>query len=270
MKISVVTVNYNNARGLERTIESVACQEGSDFEYIVVDGDSSDGSRAVIEARGKAITKAIIEKDSGPYEAMNKGAVLATGEYLLFLNSGDSLSRSDALSQAESRLGGKDIYYGNAVLSRRGEEWLQEYPDRVDMDYLLLHPLNHQNMFIKKSYLSGEGYYDERYRIVSDWGFMVRAFRGGSPAIEHIPLAFSKYRLDGLSSARENRERILREKRDFLEAMDPICGRTLYKYVELCDCDFYRVRARFENKAIFDRVLHVPLTLLRVFARMGL
>jgi len=269
MKISVITINYNNARGLRKTIESVAAQTGVEFEYIVVDGGSSDGSIAVLDEYATVISKKMVEKDTGPYSAMNKGSALASGEYLLFLNSGDVLVGQDSLAAAEPYLRSKDIYYANAVFCRRNKEWIQEFPDQVDFDYLLLHPVNHQNVFTSRSYLLAAGSYDEHFGIVSDWGFMLKAFHTNPPTYEHLPLLVSKYFLNGLSSNKGNRALILAEKKKFLEAMDPICGETLYKYVEICDHEYYKLMMRYKNKKLFAGMLRLPLFLARILARAG-
>lgn len=95
MKLSIITINYNNKEGLKRTAESVKRQRCKDFEYIVVDGDSSDGSKEVMQEYADTIDIAISEKDTGIYNAMNKGVKVAQGEFLLFLNSGDWLNSTD-------------------------------------------------------------------------------------------------------------------------------------------------------------------------------
>jgi hypothetical protein len=98
---------------------------------------------------------------------------------------------------------------------------------------------------------------------------VIRAFHGGCPANEHIALVFSKYRLDGLSSARENRQLILREKRAFLESMDPLCSKILYKYWGSAMATS-RSGLISRTRAFFDSIIHIRLTRLRVLARMGL
>lgn len=99
-KLSIITINYNNAQGLERTIKSVACQYcKSDIEYIVVDGGSTDGSLEVIKKLEREIDYYISEPDKGIYNAMNKGIKFSHGEFCLFLNSGDCLLSSTSISQ---------------------------------------------------------------------------------------------------------------------------------------------------------------------------
>ena len=97
MKISIITINLNNVSGLENTLSSVRAQTFRDFEQIVVDGGSSDGSVDVIRANSDWIAQWISEPDSGIYNAMNKGVRMASGDYLLFLNSGDCLASPKVL-----------------------------------------------------------------------------------------------------------------------------------------------------------------------------
>ena len=98
MKFSVITINYNHKEGLIHTIKSVLCQTCTDFEYIIIDGGSTDGSAEVIKEYDKAIAYWVSEKDNGVYHAMNKGVAQAHGDYLIFMNSGDCFHSSDVLS----------------------------------------------------------------------------------------------------------------------------------------------------------------------------
>lgn len=99
MKISVITVNYNNKKGLEATINSVISQKYLDFEFIIVDGNSNDGSKDIIYKKRNYITKWISEPDSGIYNAMNKGVKMSTGDYLIFMNSGDEFYDTQVLDK---------------------------------------------------------------------------------------------------------------------------------------------------------------------------
>jgi glycosyltransferase involved in cell wall biosynthesis len=270
MKLSIVTINYNNAEGLERTIRSVEAQARSGFEYIVVDGGSDDGSGEIVARHGASIDKAIVGPDTGPFCAMNKGAGAASGEYLLFLNSGDSLARPDSLAPALPRLEGKDFYYADALFSSGRNERIHRFPDVLDFDFVFEGALNHQNTFVRRSYLSDMGGYDERFKIVSDWAFMVRAFYDGTPDYERLPFVVAKFELGGSSGKRSNQARVLDEKRRFLESMDPHIGGALAKYVEIIDGDYARACARFRHKnalAGIERALGLGMRLL---VRMGL
>ena len=112
MKLSVITINFNNKEGLAKTIVSVVGQTTRDFEWIIIDGGSTDGSRELIENNSDYITYYVSEPDKGIYNAMNKGIVASHGEYLLFLNSGDYLYNKDVIEQVIPLLRDKDIYVG--------------------------------------------------------------------------------------------------------------------------------------------------------------
>ena len=114
-KLSIITVNKNNAEGLRKTIESVVCQTFKDFEYIVIDGASTDESVAVIETYLANVTYWVSKPDRGIYEAINKGIKVAVGEYCLFLNSGDYLSSDSILEKAFSYGFFEDIVYGDVI-----------------------------------------------------------------------------------------------------------------------------------------------------------
>ena len=118
-KISIITINYNDKYGLSRTIDSVLNQTYEDFEYIVIDGNSNDGSKEILKNHDLSIDYWVSEPDSGIYNAMNKGIRVAKGDYLLFLNSGDYLCDNDTIHNVAKEIdGGKDLYYGNAIFKR--------------------------------------------------------------------------------------------------------------------------------------------------------
>jgi len=122
MKLSIITINYNNASGLRKTVESVLSQSTHDFEYIVVDGGSTDGSVEYLESQNSELKTQnfsfISEKDNGIYNAMNKGIRMAQGEYLHFLNSGDWLADEKVVENMLKTLPDCDIYVGNKIAVR--------------------------------------------------------------------------------------------------------------------------------------------------------
>ena len=112
MKYSIITVNYNNREGLKRTIESVIHQTFRDFEFIVIDGGSTDSSAEVLKAYDEHISYWVSEKDNGIYDAMNKGIRKATGDYLNFMNSGDCFYDDDVLRNVTAYASDADIITG--------------------------------------------------------------------------------------------------------------------------------------------------------------
>ena len=120
MKYSIITVNYNNKNGLEMTIKSVLGQTCKDFEYIIIDGGSTDGSVEVIKKYASRIDYWVSEPDKGVYNAMNKGIRKATGDYLNFMNSGDAYHSTSALEIIAGLHSDDDIIIGGYYDSTRG------------------------------------------------------------------------------------------------------------------------------------------------------
>lgn len=167
--ISIITVNLNNIQGLERTMRSVLSQKSKDFEWIVIDGGSTDGSKELIEMHSDAISYWVSESDSGIYEAMNKGIIAAKGDYLQFLNSGDSLADNNIISDFNSQNFKKDVIYGNAIIVDHNGNKVGFFnaPEEIKMSFFFNHALNHQATFFSKRCF--ERYrYNEHNKIASD------------------------------------------------------------------------------------------------------
>lgn len=198
MLFSIITINYNNKTGLQKTIDSVLCQTWSEYEWIIIDGGSSDGSKELIESIKDRLSYWCSEPDSGVYNAMNKGLSQANGDYLCFMNSGDVFYEPSTLEQVSNEKLDGDVVYGDAVrLTNEGEEsWL--FPHKVDYEFFCKDNICHQAMFIKGSILRAEGY-DESFKICSDWARWLKlAFEGG--VFQYIPIVICKYNMDGMSS----------------------------------------------------------------------
>ena len=134
--ISIITINYNNAKGLQKTLDSVVSQSFQDFEFIVIDGNSTDKSVDVIKQFTR-VNGWVSEKDNGIYDAQNKGILKAKGNYLLFLNSGDILANSNVFQKVSSVLsGGKSFYYGNLIFEKNLVKENHIAPKEIDMDFI--------------------------------------------------------------------------------------------------------------------------------------
>ncbi|MEQ9099180.1 MAG: glycosyltransferase family 2 protein [Imperialibacter sp.] len=218
-KVSIVTVNLNNAPGLEKTIKSVVDQTYADIEYIVVDGASMDASLDVIRQHESGISRWISEPDSGVYNAMNKGIELSTGDYLLFLNSGDLLRTETVIEELIPYLGLNDIVYGDLLVVTSEEQYLKEYPDELKFSYFFHESLPHPATFIKRSTFNVVGLYNEKNKIVSDWEFFLLGLVKHGLSYAHVPKCVSTFQFDGLSSKPGNiglqvseREKILKKE----------------------------------------------------------
>lgn len=176
MKLSIITINYNNKEGLYRTLESIRLQTCKDFEYIVIDGGSTDGSVELIKEYDQYIDYWVSEPDKGIYNAMNKGVTVAHGEYCQFLNSGDWLHSTDTLNNIIPFLSlNYDIVCGNTIESYadgRRETIKVKNIAKISLLHLLMWSLPHQSTFTK-TYLLKEMPFSEEYKIISDWKFFV-------------------------------------------------------------------------------------------------
>ena len=195
--LSIISINLNNAFGLQKTIESVEQQNFYAYEHIIIDGGSNDESIQIISnyaSRSSHLSYWISEKDKGIYNAMNKGILQAKGEYLLFLNSGDYLE-PNILSQIEQELTGEGIIYGDLyyISSEKKEKTLITFPDPplnaslvISRDFYLPHPAS----LIKRQLFDNE-LYNEHYKIISDWDFWVKCIILKNCTTKHISMPIS-------------------------------------------------------------------------------
>lgn len=177
MKLSIITINYNNCGGLRRTLDSVRAQDSDNFEFIVVDGASTDGSARLLDDYEDIISVAISEGDSGIYNAMNKGVARATGNYCLFLNSGDILHDSGVVKDFNSFDSDANIITGiqSLVEINDGAKTVigEVMPaETITSDLFIASSIGHGCTFIKTELLRRNPY-DETLRIVSDWKFFL-------------------------------------------------------------------------------------------------
>jgi glycosyltransferase involved in cell wall biosynthesis len=220
MKLSIITINYNNLKGLQKTMQSVFDQTWKEFEYIIIDGGSPDGSKELIEQNSEKITYWISEPDNGIYHAMNKGTIKAKGEYCLYLNSGDSLSDKTILENTHNLLNNYDIIYGNQYIIRNNE-LVQEYiPENIFFE-LLFTSIPHASTFIKKTCMENSGLYDEKYKIVSDWKFFLESFFRKHYTFYHIDYFLSSFDIEGISSDSKYSELQINERKEVMNEIIP-------------------------------------------------
>ncbi|WP_205944002.1 glycosyltransferase family 2 protein [Pedobacter xixiisoli] len=202
--LTIISINYNSKNGLQKTIESVIKQSWKDFEYIVIDGGSTDGSLEVVKNYQDYINYDISEPDNGVFNAMNKGAKAANGDYLLFLNSGDILHNDESLSKLVAQMMQKsdsDIYYTNLLLAdlENDTERIHQCPNHLTLTYFTGSFIGHPASLIKRTVFNTMGGYSEDYHIISDWLFFVKAFLAGY-TFQYIDMILSTFFLDGVSS----------------------------------------------------------------------
>lgn len=217
MKLSIITINLNNKIGLQKTIESVICQNFKDYEFLVIDGDSTDGSKDLIEKYKGQITNFISESDTGVYHAMNKGILKAQGKYLLFLNSGDFLVDDNVLSEALNVDHDSDILCGRCNVSKNGKViWTSNPPEKISFGTLYKEGLAHQSTFIKKQLFDQLGLYREDFKYNSDIDFWFKTIIINNVSTEKLNLIISDYNLDGISSKENQTEQYKNEMRIIL------------------------------------------------------
>lgn len=214
MRISIVTINKNNGAGLAKTMASVFTQEWPFVEYIIIDGGSTDNSLEIIKKYKEKISYWVSEPDNGVYEAQNKGLGKATGDYVLFLNSGDSFCFSTSISSLALKAKKNAIVYGDLqVDDGKGSYWLKKYPHKLPLNYFDYETLPHPASLIPISILRNEGGYDTSMKICADWKFFRDVFLAKNAEFIHVSEVISYFDVTGLSSKIDNQPLIFAEKK---------------------------------------------------------
>ena len=201
--LSVITVVYNNARDIERTMLSVLNQTYGAIEYIVVDGASTDGTPVIIKRYKSRISKFISEPDRGIYDAMNKGLERATGDYVIFMNSGDEFYAADTVAKVFATAPDADIYYGETEMVNEQRESLgqrrHKAPDNFNwksFNYGM--SVSHQAIYIKRSLVET---YDPKYQLSADIDWIIRAAKKAKKIVK-VEGYVAKYLVGGMSKAK--------------------------------------------------------------------
>lgn len=218
IKLSIITINYNNLQGLKKTIDSVKSQSFRDFEWILIDGGSSDGSKELIEENKDCFSYWVSEPDAGIYDAMNKGIILAKGEYCQFLNSGDFFIASTTLQDVFQRPLEADVNYGDVWLIKNDEIIERRtYPDVMTLSFLFRSPLGHQAVFVKTD-LAKKYLYRTKYKISADRAFFMELYCNNC-SFGHISQPVVFFDSEGIGSVdktlMERRRQFYQIKREF-------------------------------------------------------
>ncbi len=236
MKLSIITITYNNFTGLQKTAASVLAQTYTGFEWVIIDGDSTDGTKAYLDtlradvgrlaSHPLAALQIVSEPDMGIYNAMNKGIRMAQGEYIQILNAGDCLAASDVTERMLSELSRHaqkkmvDILYGNMlkvdptgrVIGKSGEvgRSLRQYYSAT---------LNHDCAYIRRALFDVYGFYDESLRIVSDWKWYLQAIGMGHVDPIYVDIDVTLFDSAGISETHLDLRQA--ERRQVLEEVLP-------------------------------------------------
>ena len=200
---SIITACFNGASLLKLTINSIINQDYSDYEYIIIDGGSTDGSIQIIKENARFIDYWVSEPDQGIYDAMNKGIDFSRGNYLFFLNVGDELFDRRVLSELAAQIHKEvfpEIIFGNVALLQRGSgtEFIQsrEYCDVVS---LFFKPINHQSVFASRKTL--ESKFNLNFKMLADYDWLMSQITKEDVHILYVDRIVSRYDLQGFSSS---------------------------------------------------------------------
>ena len=262
MKHSIVTINYNNLSGLKRTFNSVLQQSITDYEWIVIDGGSTDGSRELIEEKQSLFAFWCSEPDNGIYNAINKGIAHATGDYVQFLNSGDWLYDNNVLGKAFSQIDGQfDIYYGDMVQVNDGGKLNPiSYPDELGFYFFPYNNICHQATFYKRT-LFDNNLYDESFSIVSDWAMNLKLLFEGR-TFKHLNQFIVYYDNQGRSSAADTKHHLERTA-----AFDKYVPQQIKIDLAKYEKNYYFSRHRKSTRWIMDKAIAFTQWLDRILSR---
>jgi glycosyltransferase involved in cell wall biosynthesis len=208
MKISIITVVYNNHQTIKTAIDSVLSQDYEDIEYIIIDGQSTDGTLDLIQGYGDSISRVISEPDKGIYDAMNKGIALCTGEVIGILNSDDVYANRNVLSEVMQQFtadASLDLVYGDLVYVKHNDldqvvrTWISKpyYPKFFEDGHVPPHP----SLFIKRLVYQKTGLFNLDMRLAADYEFMLRLFKLHPYKSKYLNRLFVKMRLGGATNA---------------------------------------------------------------------
>lgn len=227
MKLSIITINYNNAEGLERTLNSVLTQTYRNIEHIIVDGGSTDGSVEIIKEYADASKHTVIwssEKDKGIYNAMNKGIRKANGAYVQILNSGDIFAAPDVVERMVAeieKIEYPEFIYGNMIRKDYATGKIEGKSKEVEYSLRQYYSstMNHDCCYIHRSVYEKYGLYDENLKIVSDWKWFLQAIGLGEVKPVYVDIDVTIFDASGISET--NLELRNKERRQVLEEVLP-------------------------------------------------
>jgi len=221
MKLSIITVNRNDAIGLEKTIQSVICQKFTDYEYIVIDGNSTDNSVEIIKKYSEHIHYWVSEPDLGIYNAMNKAIKVVSGEYLIFMNSADCFISSDTLLNVFSKEQTADLLVGSILKNWKRRKERKSPPAKITFyNVRYCYPIPHQSTFIKKKLFDELGLYDES-KLGADTKFAFLAIFKYDKSIENLNQDIALMDATGISNSSNGVSQMKKEMDDMIQEYFP-------------------------------------------------
>jgi glycosyltransferase involved in cell wall biosynthesis len=207
-KVSIITICYNAAATIEKTLQSVAAQDYPNIEYLIIDGQSKDNTLKIAAHYREHISNVLSEPDKGIYDAMNKGLALATGEYIWYMHADDQIYASDTLSQIMRNHQDEDFIYGKALLiNEQGEERSLErrkpHPNAETLTWKTMKQgmaISHQAMLVRRSLAPK---YDLSYRYVADFDWLIRVLKR-SKTVRDTGIYWCRFAEGGISTQHRN------------------------------------------------------------------
>lgn len=253
MRYSVITINYNNIKGLRHTIDSVVNQTYDNYEYIIIDGGSTDGSLDIIKRYNDYITYWVSEKDRGIYHAMNKGVAQAHGDYCIFMNSGDCFYDREVLTNVSNVITEEGVVVGKVVY---GNDNIISPPPKsgeLTLYHLYSGAIPHQGSFIKTDLLRKYPY-DENLKISSDWKFFLQTLILDNCSIRYSDVFVARYDMHGFSSS--NPELMLQEKEKVLSSIFPARVLADYRHMKASECLTQSLTIQLRQHYRIDKFLY--------------
>lgn len=245
-KLSVITVVYNNVRDIERTIHSVLGQTYNNIEYIIIDGLSNDGTLQVIEKYKNRISKFISEKDKGIYDAMNKGLAMATGDYVIFMNSGDEFYEAETVAAVFATAEGADIYYGETEMIADDGQSLGQRRHKAPAKFSWKGfkygmSISHQAIYIRRALTEP---YDSKYQLSADIDWIIRAAKKAKKIV-NVKRYVAKYLVGGMSKKRHRQS--LQERFDIMKQNYGLIPTILNHFVIAFNLGWYWLKNKRTN-----------------------
>lgn len=245
-RLSVITIVYNNVRDIERTIRSVVNQTYANIEYVIVDGLSNDGTLQVIEKYKDRVTKIVSEKDEGIYDAMNKGLALATGDYVIFMNSGDEFYNNETVAAVFASAEDADIYYGETEMIADDGTSLGQRRHKAPAKFTWRGfkygmSISHQAIYIRRSLAEP---YDRRYQLSSDIDWIIRAAKKAKKIV-NANRYVAKYLVGGMSK-KKHRQSLL-ERFDIMKRNYGLIPTVFNHFVIAFNLGWYWLKNRRTN-----------------------
>ncbi|QEC77638.1 glycosyltransferase family 2 protein [Mucilaginibacter ginsenosidivorax] len=245
-KLSVITIVYNNVRDIERTILSVLNQTYNNIEYIIVDGLSTDGTLQVITKYQHRIHKFISEKDKGIYDAMNKGLALATGDYVMFMNSGDEFYDADTVTAVFAAAAAADIYYGETEMIADSGESLGQRRHKAPKKFTWRGfkygmSISHQAIYVRRALAEP---YDGQYQLSADIEWIIRAAKKAKKIV-NVNRYVAKYLVGGMSKKKHRQS--LQERFDIMKRYYGLIPTVLNHFVIAFNLGWYWLKNKRTN-----------------------